>query len=145
MCDVAIRCEGGEFLTIALNGRSHPGSTDYWDGNWIRASVEVLAGEVRGTIGGDLRPNELPAFYGHLAGLQESLRGTAEFLTMEGWLSFRVDGNGRWHMVCRCVIRDEPGIGNTLNCTLSTDQTFTRSTVAELAAAVQAFPVIGRP
>jgi hypothetical protein len=145
MCEVAIRCEGGGFLTITLVGRSHPGASDYWDGNWVMASVGVQAGGFRGSVGGHLRAEELADFHEQLARLQESLRGTAEFATMEGWLSIRVEGDGRGHMECRCVIRDEPGIGNTLDCTLSTDQTFTRSTVAELAAAVQAFPVVGRP
>jgi hypothetical protein len=145
MCEVAIRCEGGGFLTLTLIGRSHPGASDYWDGNWITASVEVQAGGFRGSVRGHLRAEELAAFYYQLARLQESLRGTAEFATREGWLSIRVEGDGRGHMVCRCVVRDEPGVGNTLDCTLATDQTFTRATVAELAAAVQAFPVIGRP
>jgi len=44
----------------------------------------------------------------------------------------------------QCVIRDEPGVGNTLKCTLKSDQTFTRSTVAELGKLMLAFPVIGR-
>jgi hypothetical protein len=145
MAEVAIRCEGGEFLTINVLGRSHYPAADYWDGNWVTASVEVQAGGFRGSVGGHLRAEELVAFHDQLARLQESLRGTAEFATMEGWLSIRVEGDGRGHMECRCVIRDEPGIGNTLDCTLATDQTCTRATVAELAAAVQAFPVVGRP
>jgi hypothetical protein len=145
MCEVTIRREDGEFLTIALVSRSHPGASDYWDGNWVNASVKVWAGGFRGSLGGQVRAEELAAFHDQLARLQESLRGAAEFTTMEGWLSIRVEGDGRGHMECRCVIRDEPGIGNTLDCTLATDQTYTRSTVAELAAAVQAFPSIGTP
>jgi len=143
MCEVAIRCEGGEFLTITLIGRSHAGASDYWDGNWVWAAVEVQAGGFHGSVGGDLRAEELADFRDQLARLQESLRGTAEFTTMEGWLSIRVDGDGRGHVAFRCVVRDPPGVGNTLDCTLATDQTFTRTTVAELAAAVREFPVIG--
>ncbi len=145
MCEVAIRCDGGDFLAITLLGRSHPGASDYWDGNWVRAAVEMVAGGFRGSVGGDLRAEELAAFHGQLLQLQQSLRGTAEFETMERWLSIRVTGDGMGHMEFRCVIRDQPGIGNTLDCSLATDQTFTRSTVAELGAAVQAFPVIGKP
>jgi hypothetical protein len=145
MCQVSIRCNGGGFLTIALLGRSHPGATDYWDGNWVRAAVEVAAGEFRGSAGGDVRAEEVAQFHDQLARLQQSLRGTAEFQTMEGWLSIRVTGDGKGHMEFRCVIRDQPGIGNALDCTLATDQTFTRATVTALAAAVQAFPVIGEP
>src|SRR5262245_41114054 len=113
MPEVAIRGEGGEFLTISLSSRSHPEATDYWDGNWIIASVEVQAGGFRGSVGGHLRTEELATFYGHLARVQESLRGAAEFTTIEGWLSIRVDGDGRGHMKCTCVILYKPGVGNT--------------------------------
>jgi hypothetical protein len=144
MSEVTIRCLG-DFLTIILFDRSHPSASDYWDGNWITATVQVQAGSFHGSIGGQLRAEELATFHDQLARLQKSLRGVAEFATMERWLSIRVEGDGRGHMNCRCVIRDDPGMGNTLNCVLGTDQTFMRTTVAELAAAVQAFPVVGRP
>lgn len=145
MCEVPIRCDGGDCLTITILGRSHPGTTDYWDGNWVRAAIEVAAGDFRGSVSGDLRAEELAQFHEQLACLQQSLRGTAEFETMERWLSIHVTGDGKGHMEFRCIICDQPGIGNTLDCRLATDQTFTRRTVTELAAVVQAFPVIGRP
>jgi hypothetical protein len=141
--EVAIRCEGGEFLIIALIGRSHPEACDYWDGNWVSASVELQAGGFHGSVGGHLRAEELAAFREQFAALQETLRGAAEFRTMEGWLSIRVKGDGRGHMECQCVVRDQPGIGNTLDFTLATDQTFTRLTVAALVDAVRAFPTVG--
>jgi hypothetical protein len=145
MCEITIRCEGGEFLTITLWGRSHSPATDFWDGNWISAMVKVQAGGFRGSVGGDLRAEELVDFLKHLVLLQEALRGTAQFFTMEGWLSIRVEGDGRGHMKCECTLLDEPGIGNRLEFTLNTDQTFTRSTVDELTAAVHEFPVLGAP
>ncbi|MDW8221829.1 MAG: hypothetical protein RMJ82_02620 [Gemmatales bacterium] len=145
MCEVTIRCEGGGFLNIALIGRPHPEASDYWESNWISASVEVKAGGFLGLASGHLRADELAEFHRQLAQVQESLQGTAEFTTMEGWLSIRVEGDGLGHMTCRVVVRNEPGIGNTLDCTLRTDQTFTRSSVAELAAVVLAFPVVGSP
>jgi len=145
MCDVPIHSDCGGFLTITLLGRSHPGASDYWDGNWVRAAVEVRAGGFRASVGGDVRAEELAQFHDQFARLQESLRGIAEFETMEEWLSIRVEGDGQGHMECRCIIRNHPDIGNRLDCTLATDQTFTRATVAELAAAVEAFPVVGRP
>src|SRR5262245_28635047 len=145
MCEVAIRCDGGDFLTITLLGRSHPGATDYWDGNWVRAAGEVRAGGFRGSVGGDLRAEELARFHDRLVRLQERFRGRAELETMERWLSIRVTGDGKGHMDFQCNVHDQPGIGNRLDCTLATDQTFTRRTIAELDAAVQAFPVIGEP
>src|SRR5262245_7926626 len=142
---VAIRGESGELLTIAVLDRSHPDCVDYWDGNWLRAAVEVRAGGFHGAATGELRTDELAAFSEQLARLQESLQGEAAFDTMERWLSIRVTGDGRGHLEFRCVVRDYPGIGNTLECVLHSDQTFMRSTVAELAAVVRAFPVVGRP
>src|SRR5262249_55665334 len=117
---------------------------DYWDGNWVSAAVDVQAGGFHGSVEGDLRAEELSKFLQQLAGLQKSLDGTAQFETMERWLSIRVTGDGRGHMLVRCVIRDQPGIENKLECRLATYQTFTQATVAALAAAVQASPVVGK-
>ena len=145
MCEVVIRCEGGDFLNITLFARSHPGAIDYWDANWVRTAVKVKAGGFRGSVDGDLRADELAHFLEQFARLQTSLQGIAVFETMEEWLSIRVTGDGKGHMQFRCVIRDQPGIGNTLECALDSDQTFTQSTITELAAAVEAFPVVEIP
>ncbi len=145
MCEVVFRGNGGDCLTITLLGRSHPEATDYWDGNWLRATVEVAAGGFRGSVGGDLRAEDLVQFHDQLLRLQQSLRGTAEFETMEGWLSIRVTGDGKGHMGLRCSICDRPGSGHELHCMLASDQTVTRSALAQLAAAVHAFPVVGTP
>ena len=145
MLEFSFHCDAAGFLKVALLGRSHPSADDYWDGNWVRAAVDVQAGGFHGSVGGDLRAEELARFLEQLTGLQKSLQGTAEFETMEQWLSIRVVGDGRGHMATRCIIRDQPGIGNTLECMLATDQTFTQATVVELAAVVQAYPVVGKP
>ncbi len=145
MCEVSIRCERGEFLTIVVQRRSNLDCTDYWDGNWVVVKVDVSVGGFRGSMTGDLRTDELARFLEQLVQLQVSLQGTAEFQTMEDWLSIRASGDGCGHMTFECTVRDQPGIGNTLEFLLATDQTFTRSTVAELAAVVKRFPVIGSP
>src|SRR5437870_411567 len=98
MCEVTINCKDGDFLTITLLGRSHPGATDYWDGNWLSASLGVAAGGFRGSVSGYLRAEEIAQFHEQFVRLQESLRGTAEFQTMEGWLSIRVTADGKGHM-----------------------------------------------
>lgn len=145
MNTVTIRTDGDELLTLTLWGHSHPDAEDYWDGNWLYAGIEVKAGGFSGSVGGQIRAEELVDFRGQLVVLQESLRGTADFKTMEDWLSIRADGDGRGHITFRCVVLDERGGGATLRFTLATDQTFTRSTLAELTAAVEAFPVRGTP
>ena len=145
MCVVRVGGERSEFLALTLLGRSHPAARDYWDGNWVRAAVEVIAGGFRGKVDGDLRAEELSAFHRDLAPLVETLAGEASFTTMEDWLSIVATGNGRGQIELRCEIRDQPGIGNTLAFRLALDQTYLGPLVAQLAQATRAFPVIGRP
>lgn len=145
MCVIRIGGEQAEYLTIKLFGRSHPACQDYWDGNWLRAEVEVEATGFRGLVTGDLRTDELARFHEQLSRLQESLRGTAEFVTMEGWLSIRVVGDGRGHMRFECEVRDEPGIGNTLTCEFGYDQTFVPPILTQLRQALDRYPVVAEP
>ena len=143
MCTIRVGGERSEFLAITLLGRSHPTASDYWDGNWVRAAVEVAAGAFRGKVDGDLRTDEFDAFRRELALLDESLAGVASFTTMEGWLSINATGDGRGHIELSCEVRDQPGIGNTLAFRLALDQTYLRQAVAQLGQAVAEFPVIG--
>lgn len=52
-------CGGGGFLTIAVIARSHPGATDYLDGDWVGASIDVQPGGFRGSVHGHLRAEEV--------------------------------------------------------------------------------------
>jgi hypothetical protein len=144
MYEITIRREGGDFLTIRLWGRSRPEAEGYWDRNWITAGVDVQVPGFTASVGGQLWAEELASFHKELTRVQDSLRGTAELVAMEDWLRIRVEGDGRGHMTCWCFVKNERG-GDTLSCCLATDQTFTRFTLAELAAAVEAFPVKGKP
>jgi hypothetical protein len=145
MCTIRVGGERAEFLAITLLGRSHPTAGEYWDGNWVRAIVEVVAGGFRGEVGGDLRTDELAAFHRELFPLVESLSGSARLSTQEDWLSIVVTGDGRGHMELSCEIRDQPGVGNSLAFRLALDQTYLRSMAEQLGRAVSEYPVIGRP
>ncbi|QVL30956.1 hypothetical protein KIH39_19170 [Telmatocola sphagniphila] len=144
MCTIHIGRPDSEFLAIALFDRSHPACQDYWDGNWIRSQVEVVAGGFHGRAYGDLRADELVRFYDRLSNLEKILRGTAEFATMEGWLSIRVVGDGKGHMTFECELQDEPGVGNTLKFQLRLDQTFLPLLLSQLREAIAHFPVLGQ-
>ena len=144
MCTIRIGGERSEFLALTLLGRSHPDARDYWDGNWVRASVEVVAGGFRGEVGGDLSAEELASFHGEVSRLSESLSGEARFSTMEDWLSIVLAGDRRGGVELSCEVRDQPGIGNTLAFRLALDQTYLRPMVEQLRQAVAEFPVIGR-
>jgi hypothetical protein len=135
---------GVPYLTVTLLGRSHPDQTDYWDGNWLRAEVEVVAGGFRGLVSGDLRSDEFAHFRDALAILNESLRGEAEFATLERWLNVRAIGDGRGHVTFACEVRDE-GARATLTCEFIDDQTCLASLLRQLDQALLLYPVIGHP
>jgi hypothetical protein len=144
MCTIRVGGENSEFLALTILGRSHPDARDYWDGNWVRALVEVAAGGFRGEVSGDVRAEELSSFHGEVARVFESSSGEARFSTMEDWLSIVVAGDRCGGIKLSCEVRDLPGIGNTLAFRLALDQTYLRPMVEQLRRAVVEFPVIGR-
>jgi hypothetical protein len=140
---VRVGGEQSEYFAITIFERSHPASVDFWDGNWLRAKVEVAAGGFRGLVKCELRAEELGEFHRQLAALQESLTGHAEFGTLESWFFLRIEGDGIGHMAIEGFVSDGQGNGNTLRFRLACDQTQTRSLLAELGKATRDYPVLG--
>ncbi len=136
---VTIRTDGDEFLTLRLLDRSPVCRGEYT----VTAAVDVKVAGFSGSVRGLLRPEELTAFHKELARLQERLTGRAELVTGDEWLTIAVSGVGIGRMSCWCTVRNGCD-GNTLIGSLSVDQAHTQATLAELAAAVEAFPVIRR-
>jgi hypothetical protein len=73
-------------LTITASRGSNPGSEDFWDGNWISATIDVAVGGFRGRVSGNLRNEEFVRFRDQIRMIYESLRGQAHFRTMEDWI-----------------------------------------------------------
>jgi hypothetical protein len=142
MCTIRVGGEQAEFLAITILGRSHPHARDRWDGNWVRAAVEVAAGGFRGEVGGDLRAEELASLHRAIARLAESIAGEARFTTMEDWLSIVVTGDRHGHVELAGEVRDQPGVGNTLAFRLALDQTHLGPMVDQLGRVVSEFPEI---
>jgi hypothetical protein len=134
-----------ERISLAILGRSHPGATDYWDGNWVRASVEARVGGFTAAFGADLRTDELDRFRSELRVLYETLAGEAVFETLEGCVAFRFVGDGQGHIRVEAELRDEPGVGNRLRCELELDQTYLPPIMAALDTALGHWPVVGNP
>jgi hypothetical protein len=143
MCTIHIGGESAEYLTLEVLGRSYPGSTDFWDGNWLHTHVEVAVGGFRGSVEGDIRVPEFISFYEQLEVLYRSLEGAAEFSTLESWLSLHVVGDGRGHVVVNGEVQDTPGVGNRLQWRIETDQTSLRTMLRGLRRAIVGFPVLG--
>ena len=130
-------------LSIRVLGRLHAAATDYWDGNWIRCRIGVLAHPFRGEFTGDLRTDELSRLRDDLARMHAELHGEAGFANLDGHLAFDVKGDGIGHFTLEGEARQDPGSGQSLAFRLQFDQTEIPAILADLDEALKAFPVLG--
>ena len=114
---------------------------EYYDDNWVTSQIRVRAGGFRGQIDAAVLTGELSAFLAGLRPLHETLRGTAEFSTLEQQLHLRLIGDGKGHIELTGEIADQPGIGNRLHFTLQIDQSQLGASIHELERVTTEFPV----
>ena len=134
---------GSDHLGVQVLSRTHPGATDYWDGNWVRCRVSVRAHPFEGTFIGDLRTDELERLHEDLTALYQDLRGELHFENMDGHLTFNITGDGRGHFSLEGIVQSDPSAGQRLSFRLLFDQTDIPPIVADLATVLQSFPVRG--
>jgi hypothetical protein len=145
MAEVRIGGAARECVVVQIAAPERPRSTDYWDGNWLHASVQIHVGGFDGRASGALRAEEFVDFRGEVLALHRSLRGRARFSTMEDWLSIEMTGDGRGHVEVRGHLQDDPGSITRLVFRLEVDQTHLSSVLTALDDVVTRFPVRGRP
>jgi hypothetical protein len=88
----------------------HPGADDFWDGNWLIAALDVVAGGFHGKCGASLRAEELLGFREVLERVDASLEGEAALESMESWLTLRVAVDRSGHL----AVIDQLGSANEL-------------------------------
>ena len=142
---VSIGDSEGDRIEFRVAGRSHPGSSDYWDGNWLRTTVTVRAGGFSGRFRADLRAEEFSSFRDQLTQLYEALQGEAAFTTFEGQVLLVAAGDGRGHVAVKAELADAPGIGNRLKVSLCLDQTYLPAVLESLDLLLATWPVLGSP
>jgi len=123
--------------------RTYPDASDYWDGNWLSTKVSVRSRGLSGTVASNTRAEEYREFLGALVLLYETLEGSAEFSTMEEWLTMKVYGDALGHIAVDVELRDTSVIGNQLCCCLEMDQSYLKSAIASLQELVEKFPIKG--
>ena len=134
-----------EYLLLKVLRRSHPDTTDYWDGNWLNVQIKVSVGGFSADFPAQIRIDELAGFARELARLYDTLTGEAEFLTMESWLAIRIAGDGMGHLKAHCVAKDDPGFPNELRFSIDFDQTFLPQVLRSLQQIQAMYPLLGRP
>jgi len=130
-----------ERLQIEVVGYERQPVGEYYDDNWLNMKISVSVGGFRGEADATFLTAEFVSFLSQLRPLYESLRGGAEFRTMEEQLRLRLDGDGLGHIELKGELLDRAGIGNRLTFTLQVDQTQLGKTILELEKATSEFPV----
>lgn len=140
---VELRGQDGDHLSIEVGMRAHPGATDFDDGNWLSTRVTLRAGGFAAEVAATLRAEELRAFRDALRALDETLRGSATFATMEGWFELGLEVDRRGRVTASGFLIDDHTSGNRLRFTLRFDQTELKRMIRELDAVLSVFPVVG--
>lgn len=96
--DVLVGHIESQHILIRPLHRSHPNSSDYWDGNWITSRISIVVGAFRGTYDAELRAEDFAEFLKGIQALDKTLRGTASFRTMEGQIKMQLNGDGKGHI-----------------------------------------------
>ena len=70
-------------VSVSPSRREFPELADYWDGNWVYATISIVAGGFRGEFEAQLRAEEFLRFRDELRPLHDALVGRAKFDTLE--------------------------------------------------------------
>ena len=132
-----------EKVVVTVRGYERAPTGEYYDDNWLTVVVEVSAGAFSGKFDAAFLTQDFVSFRDQLRGLYDSLKGEANFTTLEDQLSIRVSGNGRGGLVVAGEALDQPGVESKLLFEFALDQTSLLPALRELNEIVFLFPVRG--
>ena len=130
-----------ERIEVDVQGYERAPSGEYWDDNWLKVKIQVRVGGFQGKATASIMTSELTEFASELRPLYETLKGNAEFTTLEQQLSLRLAGDGNGHIELRGDVEDRAGMGNRLHFTLQFDQSELKASIHELDKVISLFPV----
>lgn len=132
-----------EKVLVTVRNYERAVTGEYYDDNWLSVVVEVSAGAFSGKFDAAFLTQDFVGFRDQLSVLYDSLKGEANFTTLEDQLSIRVAGNGRGGLTVTGEALDQPGNGNKLVFEFALDQTSLVPVLRELNEIVSLFPVRG--
>ena len=100
--------------------------------DWINAACEISVGGFRGGVQLMITLKDLKRFRDELTILYQTLKGEAEFKTIENQIYFKLTADLQGHIQVEGSLMDDAGVGNKLQFYFGIDQTFLKSTLHEL-------------
>jgi hypothetical protein len=135
--------DNNDSVTVFGIRRSIADATDYDDGNWLEAVVELRVGQFSARFPLTIRADEVLGFFREAKQLHQQLSGTATFVTMEEQLYLHLEGDGIGHIAVTGNAQDVAGTGNRLDFKMYLDQTYLWSLVSDLERVTEAHSVRG--
>jgi hypothetical protein len=136
----------GDYLTVSVLGRAHPGTDDYWDGNWLFSPITASLGSFTAQLYAQLRVDELQAFRHGLQRIDRDLQGEATLTSIEHWVSLTVACQSNGTLALTGELDDVLGPGNLLRFAMDDlDQTDLPNMISALETIEQAYPLLGQP
>ncbi len=123
----------GDFLTITFTEVfGFPDTTFHWGGYDVRVTLEIKSGDFAVKSAMYTSTGEIFNFYNELKKCNESLFGTAKFISYEGNLEFLASYDTMGHVTIEGTFSKQNEFDNRLKFEFVTDQTFIRYSVEEL-------------
>ena len=133
--------DGGKLiLDIHDYENSHALTVD--DRNWLRASMQVIAGPFHGSISFALTAVELESLYRQVRELAKSLKGSMNFENVEGDWDMSLAFEGAFIAVLSGEVRSPDGEGSALRYQIRTDPITLETWAEKLGALVRKYPVV---
>ncbi len=140
---IAFSLGGSERERVAVKVARYeraPLTGDYHDDNWLNVTVTISAGAVDGTFSASFLTDEFVVFRAQLQDLYSTLRGEAQFSTLEEQLFLKLVGNGLGQISLKGYALDRAGDGNRLDFELALDQSHLANAISDLNAVIERFP-----
>jgi hypothetical protein len=134
--------DGSSSLRVAVMGREYPEMDDYWDGNWLNATIEAHASDRKVRYQASLRADEFDSLRTQLVRMTRGQADTAIFESTEEWLTIRLQRDGTTVVVsalCRSAVEQEGSIELALNL----DDAILQELISRLTRLLARFPVLG--
>lgn len=129
-----------EKLVVRVNGRERPDAIDKDDGNWLHASVEIIARRFAGSCVCSLRTEDFADFRRELALLTEDSAATASFSSMEDQIALRVGVGGLGKLTVDGHVSDG-SVGDRLQFRIGADQSSIPQILQALDSILAEYPV----
>lgn len=132
-------------LMIWIHDRQFPDTTDYWDANWLNVTVycskEGSNVKVNGNI---IHLSELLQFLSGVKKLNKNLKGKAEMLCMEPYLSATLETGKHGHIDMAVNITPDH-LHQKHTFRFEIDQSYLTKFISSCEATLEKYPIIGKP